>query len=326
MNRQYNLQMSRRVDRRCAGFAGLCLTLVSLAAVGDRANVNETLKAESEGFVHIRVIRGDLEVIGWERDEVRVTGKLDARTREFIFEVNGNDTEVNVRLPRSTGGGWGTGSDLTIHVPEGSSVEVSVVSTDTQVENIRGGLELGAVSGDVRVRSVNDRLDLTSVSGEVDLRDITGRIRAKSVSGDLECSGCSGEGTFQTVSGAIQLRGALPDLELESVSGDIEVESEQLLAVDGHSVSGDVEIAGRLMPSGTIEFDTVSGNISLKLPDAGDARYNLQVSSGEIRNRLTDHRPLRQKYGPGETLKFVSAGGGGEVVLRTGSGNISLGE
>ena len=76
--------------------------------------------------------------IGWERDEVHVEGLLDARMRRFVFEVNGNDTLVDVQLPRRSGGGWSDATDLTVHLPRESSVEISVVSTDTRVENLEG--------------------------------------------------------------------------------------------------------------------------------------------------------------------------------------------
>ena len=54
-----------------------------------------------------------MHVIGWERDEVHVEGLLDARMRRFVFEVNGNDTFVDVQLPRRSGGGWSAATDLT---------------------------------------------------------------------------------------------------------------------------------------------------------------------------------------------------------------------
>ena len=202
-----------------------------------------------------------------------------------------------------------------------------MVSTDTRVENVEGGLELGSVSGEVSIRNVRDRLDLSSVSGEVEMRDVSGRTRATSVSGDIECYRCEGQGSYQTVSGGVVLRNAAEDLKLESVSGDIEVEADRLVAVSGHSISGDVDISGALSGSGSgiVEFDTVSGNIHLRLADAPDARFNIHTGAGgSIRNRLTGHKPSRSKYARDESLKFVAGEGVAEVVLSTASGDITL--
>ena len=44
-----------------------------------------------------------MHVIGWERDEVHVEGLMDARMRRFVFEVNGNDTLVDVQLREADG-------------------------------------------------------------------------------------------------------------------------------------------------------------------------------------------------------------------------------
>ncbi|MBJ39311.1 MAG: hypothetical protein CMD83_12745 [Gammaproteobacteria bacterium] len=127
------------------------------------------------------------------------------------------------------------------------------------------------------------------------------------------------------MSGGVVLRNAAEDLKLESVSGDIEVEADRLIAVLGHSISGDVDISGTLASTGVVEFDTVSGNIRLRMPDASDARFNVHTGAGgSIRNRLTGHKPSRSKYARDETLKFVSGEGNGEVVLSTGSGDIIL--
>ena len=118
------------------------------------------------------------------------------------------------------------------------------------------------------------------------------------------------------MSGGVVLRNAAEDLKLESVSGDIEVEADRLIAVLGHSISGDVDISGTLASTGIVEFDTVSGNIRLRMPDASDARFNFHTGAGgSIRNRLTGHKPSRSKYARDETLKFASgeegyAGGG----------------
>lgn len=310
--------------RQLRALAGFALVLPA-AALADRERVDETRAVEPGGFVHIKVVRGDLDVVGWDRDEVHVEGLLDAKTRRFVFEVNGNDTLVDVQLPRRSGGNRGDGSNLTVRVPANSSVEISVVSTDTRVENVEGGLELGSVSGEVSIRNVRDRVDLSSVSGELEMRDVSGRTRATSVSGDIECYRCAGEGSYQTVSGGVVLRSAAEDLKLESVSGDIEVEAENLLAVSGHTISGDVDISGTLAESGIVEFDSVSGNIHLRLPDAADARFNINTGAGgSIRNRLTEHEPGRSRYARDQSLKFVTGEGSGEVVLSTASGDITL--
>ena len=157
------------------------------------------------------------------------------------------------------------------------------------------------------------------------MRDVNGRTRATSVSGDIECYRCAGKGLYQTVSGGVVLPNAAQDLKLESVSGDIEVEADHLMAVSGHTISGDVDISGTLARRGTVEFDSVSGNIHLCLSDASDARFNINTGAGgSIRNRLTEHEPGRSRYARDESLKFVAGEGSGEIVLSTASGDITL--
>ena len=64
-----------------------------------RESVDKTLEVSSGGFVTIEVARGDLEVSGWEKSEVNVSGMLDKNTEKFIFEVNGDDRTCSLMSP-----------------------------------------------------------------------------------------------------------------------------------------------------------------------------------------------------------------------------------
>jgi len=298
--------------------------MVAPVSADDRRSIDETKAASSEGFVQIKVVRGSLAISGWDKNAISVSGLLDEEVKEFIFDVSGDNAEIAVKLPRRTEG-WDDGSDLDIRVPKGSRVDVSVVSADVRLDNIKGGLELGSVSGEITARDVHGRVEIASVSGEVEVRNASGKISAKSVSGDVEADSVSGEGTFHTVSGDILLNNAPEELDLESVSGDIEVEAVRVVELRGHSISGDTEISVALAKDGIIEFDNISGGIRLKLPSDTSAHFSIETGSGgDIRNRITNDEPKVSKYIRDQSLRFVLQGGAGEVELSTASGDITI--
>lgn len=300
--------------------------LIGMPVLADRQHVDETMEAAADGFVHVSVVRGDLKIEGWDREEIHVEGELDERTIEFIFDVNGNDARIEVRIDQGGRGWWGDDgkpSDLVIHVPEGSNLDVSVVSTDVSVRNILGGLEVGAVSGDLDIEQIRNRIDLHTVSGDVDLRDATGRIRVKTVSGDVDSVKTDGQSIYHSVSGDLTVEDGGEDLELQSVSGDLTVGSTEYVTVRGHTVSGDVEIGGTFISGGAVEFDSVSGSIRLATGSGPDARFDLETGSGNIRNRLTADKPRVSKYE--SELRFTTGDGSGEVILSTRSGDIVVG-
>jgi len=299
--------------------------LVTGVAFAEQQQVNQSLDVRADGFVHINVVRGEVNVIGWEKNQVEVRGELDEQVEEFIFEVNGNETRIEVRIPRTRSMRYYRDeTDLTIRVPRNSRLGVTGVSTDVEITDVNGSVEVGVVSGDVSLDGGSDRIVLQTVSGEIELRDANGRIRLKSVSGDIESYDTTGSSTYGTVSGSILVESGGEELKIESVSGDVEVIRTDFIRIAGHSISGDIEIRGAMKQGGSIEFDNVSGSIRLSLGGDINSRFDLETGSGSIRNRLTNDKPNVSKYVRDERLRFVMGEGSGEIILSTRSGNITL--
>ena len=311
---------------------GLTTLLLTAALTGPgahadkRESVNETREVTPGGFVRITVVRGDLKVESWDRSHVRVTGELDEQKSEFIFEVTGDNTHIEVKLPRSLNS-WccEEGSSLVVTVPRNSRVDISAVSTDIVANDLMGGLDVGGVSGNVRLGNLKERANIRTVSGDIELRKASGRIELKSVSGDIDAIDVTGDVRLHSVSGNLLARNAEEELEVETVSGDIEVINAVYSSLTGHTVSGDVDLSGTFSPGARLEFDSVSGTIRVQFKGDVDARFDVQTGSGSIRNRLTPDRPVKSKYVRDEVLRFVKAEGKGEARISTRSGDVVLG-
>jgi len=302
-----------------------CILAASFSHAAEQQRVDESKVAESDGLVRINVVRGEISVEGWDKNEVRVRGLLDEELEEFIFDVDGSETEIKVRIPRHTNS-WHSRDEtnLVINVPEHSEITISGVSLDVDIEDVKSSVEVGVVSGDVSLEGGSDRVVLQTVSGDIEVRRITGRIKMKTVSGDIESYDAVGESVYGSVSGDIRVESGGEDLKVETVSGDVEITRTDFVEISGHSVSGDVEISGQMKPGGIVEFDSVSGSIRLGLQGEIGARFDLETGSGSIRNRLSDDEPRESKYVRDESLRFTLGDGAGEVVLSTRSGSITV--
>jgi len=184
------------------------LTAVTLAPAS--RSVSQTVPADSNGEVSIELIAGRIEVIGWDRDEVEVTGTVGDDVKELVVESEGGEVEIELELTRDDRGrSKDIEADLTIHVPRGSSLEIESVSAGISVEGTSGPVEIESVSGSVEVRGSVTLADVSSVSGKIH------------VASDEALT----EGNFETVSGAIEVRAPLQDgdFSFESVSGNIEL-------------------------------------------------------------------------------------------------------
>ena len=89
-------------------------------------------------------------------------------------------------------------------------------------------------------------------------------------------------------------------------------------------MSGDISIKGRMQPGGSLDFNSVSGSIRVAFKGDVDARFDLDTGSGSIRNRISDDKPAKSRFGGDQTLQFIKGNGKSEVTLSSRSGDIVL--
>lgn len=292
-----------RILRALTIVSGCCLVLLSHFANAEE--VDKTLAASAKGLVEIVNTRGDITIEGWDSDEIRVTGELDALTEEFIFEVEGDRARIEVRLPKHNVN-WGDGSDLVIRLPQGSRVAFDGVSTDVIIHKIGGGVRVRSVSGDVTISEIENQINVKTVSGDIDIVDSSGAANVSSVSGDIELEISSRQ------------------ITLDTVSGDIEARLQAFEKLRASAVSGDIDVEGKLTDGGSIDISSVSSDVSLELDGPVNAKFNAQTGpGGDIVNDLNDDEVVT-KFPAMKGLNTEFGNGAGEINLRTVSGDIRI--
>ncbi len=268
--------------------------------------IDRRLDAASDGDVSISNIAGSVEVTGWSRNEVEVTGTLGKNVEELIFERDGNEIEIKVRAPK--GHGHGISSDLVIKVPEQSAIEVVGVSADIEIQNVLGEQRLQSVSGDIESEIGAADVDMTTVSGDVEVQGdgVAGHAELSSVSGDVEGQNLAGEVVADSISGDVVLvDGSFERVRLETVNGDI------------------VFDAG-LSDDGSFSLETINGDLDIKFNDSISARFDVETFNGDISNCFGPEPVRTSKYTPGTELKFTEGDGEGRVTIKTLNGDLRL--
>lgn len=123
-----------------------------------------------------------------------------------------------------------------------------------------------------------------------------------------------------TVNGGVHAKDVEGDVEAETVNGDVEVASGGL--VKAETVNGSIDARfGRADWTGTLEFETVNGSITLGLPADLSADVDAEVLNGRITTDFQVGGDVRQTR---RTLKGTVGGGGRGLDLETVNGSITL--
>lgn len=288
---------------RLAGAAALLLGLVLPAVALADTTVEETRPLAADGNVRVENEFGDVEVYGWDRQEVRIVGDLSDDVRELEIRESGNGLRIRVDYydRRNI-----DSADLELMVPEGASVEAHSVSGDIDIERLAGGLvEVRTVSGDIEVAATAGRLNLNTVSGDIDFSGSADRVSVETVSGEIDLTGVSGE------------------IEASTVSGDVTLHGDTISNGEFEAVSGDVEITASLDDGGRLNVSSMSGDIDVYLPSDQEAEFFAQTFSGDISTAFGEVRSTSSR-GPGKRLEHRAGDSGATVNLNSFSGDVTL--
>lgn len=290
-------------------YGSLLLVLTSLGgtAWASGGTIDETRPAQADGDVRISNLAGHVEVQGWARKEVHISGELakDVERLEFTSDAGGVEIRVILRDGRHENVGE---TRLLVQVPVASRVNIDTVSANIVVQDVIGALRLHSISGNIK---------LTSEAADIAIETISGNIMAHGSADDahVEVSSISGDVHFSDVQG---------ELSMSSVSGDVSVSDSHLMRAEFNNTSGDIEFTNAVQAQGRYEFSGISGDISLRFPTLPDAVFDISTFSGEIDSTFGPEPQKVSEYAPGLELHFTQGKGGAQVSINSLSGEVSL--
>jgi DUF4097 and DUF4098 domain-containing protein YvlB len=285
----------------------LALCAVPFAAAASENSIERKVAATANGEVVISNVSGTVDVRGWDRNEVQVTGRLGDDVERVDVESSGGRTVIKVVLPR--GNSRDGDAEIEVSVPKGSSIEVTAVSAGVSSRGVLGNQRLKSVSGEITADVAGNESDLRSVSGDVTVRG-NGKsltLRVSSVSGSLDLTNTAGK------------------LDLVTVSGDARVRMVETSELRGRTTSGDLEVNGKLTRDGRVDVEGVSGDITLHVSAPGGLSTEIESFSGDIESCLAGGSVERlSKYGPGKRLNVRTVEAGARIRAKTLSGDIEI--
>lgn len=265
------------------------------------------------GPAHLELsnIRGSVDIRPGVEDVILVkaekqvdTGNASQTTIEMTQESDGT-VKVKTRFPEDwldlLFGAKPCKVDYVVTAPRACQLRINGVSNTIFVEGFEGDSAFKTVSGDLTLRSLNGALSFDTVSGDLNLSELRGDFRLNTVSGDVK---------------GVHLNGAV---HLKTVSGDVEFKESELPSFSATTVSGELDLETSLS-AGPYTFNSVSGDLAIKLPAETRCTAELHTTSGELSIQLPTTSVTHQH---GRHVAEIQ-GGGVKVLLNSVSGSMQI--
>ena len=300
------MKMSMRVAR----YAPLLLSLCVGQALADTP-INLSHDATANVHVTVSNVKGTVTVTAWDRNQVQVSGQLGDGAKPMA--ITGSNDALVVKVEPQGGSSmfnWHgdnamSSSTLELHVPKGASLDINVISAPLVIDGIDGG-----------------SIVVSTVSGKSRINARTPSLKVESVSGGIELAGHTEQADLQTVSGDILAPTLGSAVKLQTISGHIQADGGPWQKLTLSTVSGDVQLTGKLAANGNLSIDSLSGNVQLQLPTNTSGALHASSFSGDLRSDFGT--PQKPEHGPGSTLDTHLGSGGGTINVETFSGDLRI--
>lgn len=227
--------------------------------------------------VYIDEVQGELQVKGWDQDEVEVKAVQDD------LELEEQDDVVHLRCR----------GNCAVRLPSGATVKVGQIGGEARFKLLEDQLQIESIQGSLILKNV----------GETQIGVIHGNLVARSVQGDLAAEDIRGNATVRGIQGQCTLDEVGGNAEVRDVDGSLQVRAHGNAWVRLSGLEGDdYEIQAH-------------GNAFCRIPQDADVSLRLSSGAQNIRLKLPGgSQDARQAYlettlGSGSIPMQVSAGG-----------------
>ncbi|MGC8793265.1 MAG: hypothetical protein ACP5U2_07725, partial [Bryobacteraceae bacterium] len=145
---------------------------------------------EAGAVLTLENFNGPVEIMGWEKDEIRVSGIKHAPKEEDLrqlkIEVAAERHSVRIRTVALAGRRSGCGARYLVRVPKRIELDSIVTSNGSvRVEDIQGPARMGTSNGSIRLRQIAGRVEARTSNGTVTASDLEGEARLRSSNGGI---------------------------------------------------------------------------------------------------------------------------------------------
>jgi hypothetical protein len=315
----------------------LGLNPLEASAQGKVKHEEKFEKTESlarDGKVEIRNVSGNVEVVTWDRNEVKIDAlkvsrasgmdKAKENSQKVNIEVTREDgvLKIETKYPKPSIKGLNVSVDYNVTIPSQATVKARSVSGSVRLENIGGNAAAETKSGNVTVLGARNGAKAETVSGSVKVGDIENGVYCKTASGNVEAKNVEGNADLKCVSGDVVAENIKGDVEADTVSGSVKLLNiSGANVVKGKTMSGSAIYLGDISPNGRYSLNAHSGKVEMTIPSDSAFDLTASVFSGSIN---TEFEVMMSGTLSKKKISGSVNGGGADVELKAFSGTVYL--
>ncbi|MBN1666155.1 MAG: hypothetical protein JW862_03680 [Anaerolineales bacterium] len=259
----------------------------------------------------------DLQIKGWDRDEVLVKSSSD---NDVSLEER--EDGIHISCP----------NDCLVYLPSAASVQVGQVAVSGRFRSVEGKINIGQIGAslslhdiqnveverigaDLSAKRIRNHLSIKTIGGNAVVQDSTsttietvgGQLVAKRVRGDLQVETVGGNAVVRDIDGQVHLKGVNGSLHLRDVSGGITAEVLGQASLDFSPVSWQAYSI------------KAAGDVRCRIPGDSDVTFEIMSAARSIQIKTP-----KESQEINEQEYHLDLGEGGALVKLTGGGSVSI--
>jgi DUF4097 and DUF4098 domain-containing protein YvlB len=193
--------LANQLKARGAVFAALLAMILAPSAQALNGNnlteeFHKTVPLNASGRVSLENINGNVEITGWDKNEVEIDAVKSARDQQRMneakIEVEGSGDAVHIRTRYPEGHSTDNPASVhyTVHVPAGAQLDkINLVNGSLEVAQVRGEVNANLVNGKLKAHDLAGRAELSTVNGSSEVQYSTlanvSEVKVSAVNGSI---------------------------------------------------------------------------------------------------------------------------------------------
>lgn len=276
----------------------------SVDTFGNSDEAEYTVKIADTKAITIGLVSEEVEVLVSNEEDIRIVQSTSYTLKEedrLKVKRSGKTISINkkkIKYSFNFLDGLNRSETITIYIPKSFSkeLEIKTVSGNINAQDLKlEKIRCSSTSGYIKIENLQaeEELELSSVSGDITLDQVNSNlIDINTTSGEIELYKIAGETIKNTTtSGNVEFKGTCNKFKHNTTSGNLEASFNEMFE--------------------EVSISSVSGNISLEIPENNGFRVQYNTVSGDLTSEFN-----LDNY----TYKRGSA----EVIVKTTSGDLNI--